>query len=120
VLDVYGRRVVGWSIDSSPTASLSTNALGMALKNRIPIDGETLIHSDQGSQLRGVHRASEGVRARTVDGIDRRLLRQRRNRGVLGTLADRAPEHPALGRGRSTSGISSAARMSYGNHSHLN
>ena len=30
VLDVYSRRVVGWSIDSAPTAALVTNALGMA------------------------------------------------------------------------------------------
>ena len=30
VLDVFSRRVVGWSIDASPTAGLVTNALGMA------------------------------------------------------------------------------------------
>src|SRR6478736_4684686 len=34
VLDVYSRRVVGWSIDSVPTAALVTNALGMALDGR--------------------------------------------------------------------------------------
>jgi transposase InsO family protein len=28
VLDVHSRRVVGWSIDSSQTAALATNALG--------------------------------------------------------------------------------------------
>jgi putative transposase len=31
VLDVYSRRVVGWSIDASQTATLVTNALGMAI-----------------------------------------------------------------------------------------
>ena len=31
VLDTYSRRVVGWSIDSSPTAALVSNALGMAI-----------------------------------------------------------------------------------------
>jgi putative transposase len=36
VLDVFSRRVVGWSIDSAPTASLVTNALGMAIANRNP------------------------------------------------------------------------------------
>jgi transposase InsO family protein len=36
VLDVYSRRVVGWSIDSSPTAALVTNALGMAIEARMP------------------------------------------------------------------------------------
>ncbi|GAB3490037.1 hypothetical protein GCM10027521_35080 [Amycolatopsis cihanbeyliensis] len=49
VLDVYSRRVVGWSIDSSPTAALVANALGMAIDNRAPQSG-TIIHSDQGVQ----------------------------------------------------------------------
>jgi transposase InsO family protein len=49
VLDVFSRRVIGWSIDSSPTAALVTNALGMAIGNRDP-DG-TIIHSDQGTQF---------------------------------------------------------------------
>lgn len=49
VLDVYSRRVVGWSIDSSPTAALVTNALGMAIDTRSPTAG-TIIHSDQGAQ----------------------------------------------------------------------
>ena len=49
VLDVFSRRVVGWSIDSAPTAALVTNALGMAISNRSP-DG-TLIHSDHGTQF---------------------------------------------------------------------
>ena len=49
VLDVWSRRVVGWSIDASPTAALVTNALGMAIAGRRP-DG-TVIHSDQGTQF---------------------------------------------------------------------
>lgn len=49
VLDVFSCRVVGWSIDSVPTAALVTNALGMAIQNRDP-DG-TLIHSDHGTQF---------------------------------------------------------------------
>lgn len=49
VLDVWSRRVVGWSIDASPTAGLVTNALGMAIEGRRP-DG-TVIHSDQGTQF---------------------------------------------------------------------
>jgi putative transposase len=47
VLDTYSRRVVGWSIDSAPTAMLVTNALGMAIENRPPEAG-AVIHSDQG------------------------------------------------------------------------
>ena len=50
VLDTYSRRVVGWSIDSSPTAALVTNALGMAIDTRQPAPG-TIIHSDQGVQF---------------------------------------------------------------------
>jgi transposase InsO family protein len=46
VLNTYSRRVVGWSIDSSPTAALVTNALGMAIDSRRPPAG-TIIHSDQ-------------------------------------------------------------------------
>ena len=36
VLDTFSRRVVGWSIDSRPTAALVTNALGMAIDSPIP------------------------------------------------------------------------------------
>lgn len=50
VLDVYSRRVVGWSIDASPTAALVTNALGMAIDSRRPPTG-AIIHSDQGVQF---------------------------------------------------------------------
>jgi hypothetical protein len=48
-LDTYSRRVVGWSIDSCPTAALVTNALGMAIDSRRPAEGG-LIHSDHGTQ----------------------------------------------------------------------
>lgn len=50
VLDVWSRRVVGWSIDSTPSTALVTNALGMAIDQRRPA-GETIIHSDQGTQF---------------------------------------------------------------------
>jgi transposase InsO family protein len=50
VLDTFSRRVVGWSIDASPTAALVTNALGMAIDSRAPKPG-TIIHSDQGGQF---------------------------------------------------------------------
>jgi putative transposase len=47
VLDTFSRRVVGWSIHSSQTAALVTNALGMAINNREPQSGG-IIHSDHG------------------------------------------------------------------------
>jgi putative transposase len=50
VLDAFSRRVVGWSIDASPTAALVTNALGMAIQTRTPPAG-AIIHSDQGVQF---------------------------------------------------------------------
>jgi len=50
VLDVFSRRVVGWSIDSSPTTALVTNAPGMAIEQRGPL-AETVIHSEQGTQF---------------------------------------------------------------------
>jgi putative transposase len=50
VLDAWSRRVIGWSIDTSPSAALVTNALGMAIEQRRPSD-ETIIHSDQGTQF---------------------------------------------------------------------
>ncbi len=49
VLDVFSRRVVGWSIDATATAALVTNALGMAIEGRRP--DRTVIHSDQGTQF---------------------------------------------------------------------
>ena len=60
VLDVFSRRVVGWSIDSSPTSNLVTSALGMAIDSRSPAG--TVIHSDQGAQFTSwafTHRARE-------------------------------------------------------------
>ena len=53
VLDTFSRRVVGWSIDSSPTAALVTNALGMAIDTRLGKASQagTIIHSDQGVQF---------------------------------------------------------------------
>jgi len=51
VLDVFSRRVVGWSIDTHQAAPLVTNALGMAIHNRNPRPEQTVIHSDHGSQF---------------------------------------------------------------------
>jgi transposase InsO family protein len=50
VLDAWSRRVIGWSIDGSPSTALVTNALGMAIDQRRPTKS-TVIHSDQGTQF---------------------------------------------------------------------
>src|SRR5207302_1298807 len=51
VLDAFSRRVVGWSIGHNPTAALTSNALGMAIEQREAARGETVIHSDHGTQF---------------------------------------------------------------------
>ena len=48
VLDVFSRRVVGWSIDHSATAGPLTSALGMAIGYR-QSGSETVIHPYQGT-----------------------------------------------------------------------
>ena len=47
VLDVWSRRIVGWSIGEQITADLVLAALNMALEQRRP--EEVIHHSDQGS-----------------------------------------------------------------------
>jgi len=49
VLDLFSRRIVGWSMSASMTAQLVTDALTMALWRRGKPDA-LLHHSDQGSQ----------------------------------------------------------------------
>jgi len=49
VIDLYSRRVVGWSMKADMTAQLVTDALMMALCRR-GRPKELLHHSDQGSQ----------------------------------------------------------------------
>jgi transposase InsO family protein len=51
VLDAFSRRVVGWSIDHNPTTALTTNALAMAIEQRDAVRGQTVIHSDHGTQF---------------------------------------------------------------------
>ena len=98
VLDAYSRRVIGWSISHNPTAALTTNALGMAIEttrsparqHRDPFRSRHPVH------LLGVHRKGSPVRARPLDGLGRRLLRQRDDRSILVTHADRTLEHAPL------------------------
>jgi transposase InsO family protein len=49
VLDLYSRRIVGWSMSETINASLACDALKMALLHRCP-GSELLFHSDRGSQ----------------------------------------------------------------------
>jgi transposase InsO family protein len=54
VLDLYSRRVVGWSMQSSMTSQLVADALMMAVWRRGKPQ-ELLHHSDQGSQYTSEH-----------------------------------------------------------------
>ncbi|QOP43221.1 IS3 family transposase [Sulfurimonas sediminis] len=49
VIDLYSRRIVGWSMDDSMKVSLVNDALNMALINRNPSKG-LIWHTDRGSQ----------------------------------------------------------------------
>ncbi len=51
VLDLHSRRIVGWSLDTTMTEVLITNALKMAFKSRRPPKG-LIVHSDRGVQYR--------------------------------------------------------------------
>jgi putative transposase len=50
VLDVYSRRIVGWSIADHLRTELVLDALDMARWRRRPQPGQTVVHSDRGSQ----------------------------------------------------------------------
>ena len=54
VEDLYSRRVVGWSMAERMTSRLVVEALGMAVRRRVPGD-DLLAHSDRGSQYASEH-----------------------------------------------------------------
>ena len=49
VIDLYSRKVVGWSMDDTMRVSLVNDALNMAIEHRSPAKG-LLWHTDRGSQ----------------------------------------------------------------------
>lgn len=51
VMDAYSRRIIGWSIDNHMRTELVIEALGMATLRRKPDSGNTILHSDHGSQF---------------------------------------------------------------------
>jgi putative transposase len=50
VLDAYSRRVVGWAIADHIRSELVVDAVQMAVWRRQPPDGQTIAHSDHGTQ----------------------------------------------------------------------
>ncbi len=69
VLDLYSRRIVGWSMKPEMTAQLVIDALVMAVWRR-GMPKELLHHSDQGSQLSGEPGAAQD---RTLALLQQRL-----------------------------------------------
>jgi putative transposase len=57
VLDLYSRKIVGWSISNKPDSQLTVNALKDALANRTYRKRRLMFHSNQGSQY-----TSKGMR----------------------------------------------------------
>ncbi|EJL6392653.1 IS3 family transposase [Vibrio vulnificus] len=51
VMDLHSRRIVGWSLGTTMTVELITDALKMAFESRKPPKG-VIIHSDRGVQYR--------------------------------------------------------------------
>lgn len=49
VMDLFSRKIVGWSMSSRMKASLVCDALNMAIWQRKPLSG-LIVHSDRGSQ----------------------------------------------------------------------
>jgi transposase InsO family protein len=54
VEDLYSRAVVGWAMEARMTSRLVVEALGMAVKRRLP-GAELVAHSDRGSQYASEH-----------------------------------------------------------------
>jgi putative transposase len=78
ILDVYSRRIVGWSMDSHMKTELVLDALEMAVWRRKPSAG-LVHHSDRGAQYLRRSRsagASKRSASRSFDGTDRDRLGQ--------------------------------------------
>ena len=58
VVDLFSRRIVGWSMAATMTSRLVVDALGMAVSRRGPGAG-LVAHSDRGSQYASDHFQSE-------------------------------------------------------------
>ena len=85
VLDLYGRRIVGWAMSDRMTADLTISALKMAIRQRQPCAG-LIHHSDQGSQY--------------TDGTYQLLLKDhgiRASMNGVGTWYDNAPMESFFG-----------------------
>jgi putative transposase len=91
VVDLFSRRVVGWSMSTAMTAQLVTDALVMAIWRRGKPDA-LLHHSDRGSPIhqRAVPAIDGRSRRGLLDEPVRQCLGQRRDGELLLVIEDRA------------------------------
>lgn len=66
VMDLFSRRIIGWSMGSRITKELALDALLMAVWRRKPVKS-VIVHSDQGSQYTS-HDWSEFLKANDLEG----------------------------------------------------
>ena len=52
IMDMYSRKIIGWSISPLRNADLTTASLTMAMRKRIPLEG-AIFHTDQGIEYAG-------------------------------------------------------------------
>lgn len=107
VMDVFSRKVVGWSMDIHRETSLVERALKMALAQRKPKPGDLLHHSDRGGQY-----ASDAYQAllhtygitvsmsRTADPYDNALMES-----AIGTLKTECADRVFVSRAAARSAI---------------
>ena len=100
VIDVWSRRVVGWSMGERMTVDLVLSALNMALTQRKPQD--VIHHSDQDSQG-GFNWSSQHLQPGGVYGATRRMDEaidwERRDALSGGSFASARGRAPVLGTG---------------------
>jgi len=97
VLDVYSRRIVGWSMASHLRAELVVDALEMAVWRRKPAAG-LVHHSDRGTQYTALSfgKRLERCGHRPLDGPDWIGAGQRHLRELRGHAEGRARPYPSL------------------------
>jgi putative transposase len=85
VIDLFSRRVVGWSMSSAMTAQFVTDALVMAIWRRGRPDA-LLHHSDRGSQG-GFKRSSQRDPSRLIEAAGQAILRAFSNQAFCGAVS---------------------------------
>jgi transposase InsO family protein len=52
IMDLYSRRIIGWSLDKKRTAEVTKRTLEYAIKKRVP-EKDLIFHTDRGVEYRG-------------------------------------------------------------------